>query len=495
AEGIAGHVFTTGETVTVADAYADGRLNPEIDGSTGYRTRSILCVPIVHRDGRAIGVIQALNRREGGFTPACAERLRAFAAQAAVALVNAQLFADLDGMRRYSESILRSLSNGVISLDAQGRLVKANAAARVLAGIPDDGAGKPLTALVDPRSASWLTLLDGDAEKSYLADVALQAADGQQHDVNISRVPLTDLNDDPIGALLVLEDITAEKRVRSTLSRYLPGQVAERVLTDPENNLGGVAQTATVLFSDIRSFTSISETIGARATVSMLNEYFSAMAEAVLVNNGIVDKYIGDAIMAVFGVPFTTESDADNAVLASISMLGRLDALNRRREARGEAPISIGIGLSTGEVVAGNVGSSRRMDYTVIGDTVNLAARLESATKAYGASLVAAEGTVAALSGEYPLRKIDRIRVRGKGEPVKLYQLFSPASAPTGEALEIFAAGRALFIEQQWHDAERRFEDVLRLDPDDGAAALHIERCRRFRQVAPPPDWDGVAIL
>jgi adenylate cyclase len=135
------------------------------------------------------------------------------------------------------------------------------------------------------------------------------------------------------------------------------------------------------------------------------------------------------------------------------------------------------------------------MDYTVIGDTVNLAARLESATKFYGASLVASEGTVMALRGEYPMRKIDRIRVRGKGEAVRLFEIFQPDDAPSEEALEMFSAGRTAFLERRWDEAERCFTDVLGIVPDDGASRLHAERCRRFRQVPPPPDWDGVAML
>ena len=494
-EGLAGHVFRTGETVTVAEAYADPRFNADIDSVTGFRTSSILCVPIIHQGGRSIGVIQALNRRSGEFTDACAETLRAFAAQAAVALVNAQLFSDLDSMRRYNESILQSLSNGVVSVDREGRLVKANEAARELFALGEEDVDQPLTAVLGDANRHWLALLGTGVEEKYLADATVVGLDGESHAVNVSRVPLADLNDEPIGALLVLDDITTEKRVRTTLSRYLPSQVAARVLEDPDNNLGGVSQTATVLFSDIRGFTSLSETIGARATVAMLNDYFSVMAEAVNVHHGIIDKYLGDAIMAVFGVPFAGESDADQAVLASISMLGRLRLFNDQRERRGEAPVAIGIGLSTGEVVAGNVGSERRMDYTVIGDTVNLAARLEAATKAYGADVVASEATVAALEGSYPMRALDRIRVRGKSRAVEIFQFFSPEHAPNATALEAFAVGRAAFIERSWREARRHFETAIEQTPEDRACDIYIQRCRRFEQVPPPTDWDGVGMV
>ena len=405
--GIAGDAFTRVATVRVADAYQDSRFNQEFDQRSGYRTRSLLCVPVEDRHGRCIGVIQALNKHDGEFNERDANRLRAFAAQAAIALVNAQLFADLDRARRYNESILRSLSNGVITLDAELKVVKANAAAQALLGVSESIHGQPFQQALGADNGWWDGLCGG-VEQAYLSEAELQLSDGSRILANITRVPLADLDDRAIGSMLVIEDVTEEKRVRNTLSRYLPSQVAEQVLLNPALNLGGVAQTATVLFSDIRDFTTLSEQLGARATVAMLNEYFSAMVEAISAHDGILDKYIGDAVMALFGIPFAGEHDADCAMRAAIAMQNRLQLLNRERAERGDDPLEIGIGLSTGELVAGNVGSPRRMDYTVIGDTVNLASRLEAATKLYRVAVIISEGTRAALQQSYPLRELDR---------------------------------------------------------------------------------------
>ncbi|MBD8527945.1 adenylate/guanylate cyclase domain-containing protein [Pseudomarimonas arenosa] len=489
--GIAGDAFTRVATVRVADAYSDPRFNPEFDRRSGYRTRSLLCVPVEDRHGRCIGVIQALNKHDGEFSESDANRLRAFAAQAAIALVNAQLFSDLDRARRYNESILRSLSNGVVTLDADLKVVKANAAAQALLGVDDQIHGQPFQQALG-ESRSWWETLCGGVEQAYLSEAELQLGSGKHILANITRVPLADLEDRAIGSMLVIEDVTEEKRVRNTLSRYLPTQVAEQVLLNPALNLGGVAQTATVLFSDIRDFTTLSEQLGARATVTMLNEYFSAMVEAISAHDGILDKYIGDAVMALFGVPFAGAHDADSAVRAAIAMQERLQQLNRQRTDRGEDPLAIGIGLSTGELVAGNVGSPRRMDYTVIGDTVNLASRLEAATKLYGVAVIVSEGTRAALQKDHPLRELDRVRVKGKLLAATVYQLMTESERLDEAALKLFADARGKYSTRDWQGAVLGFRELLSRFPEDGPSKVFIERCLAFQQNPPAADWDGV---
>jgi len=489
--GIAGDVFRRVCDARVDDAYADPRFNPEFDRTTGYRTRSVLCVPIEDRQGRCIGVIQALNKRDGNFTPDDARRLRAFAAQTAIALVNAQLFADLDRARRYNESILRSLSNGVITLDADARVVKANAAALRLLGLGESIQGLALRPALGADNPWWASLGEGD-DYAYLAETDVQLADGQRRQANITRVPLSDLDDHTIGSMLVLEDVTEEKRIRNTLSRYLPTQVAEQMLADPDISLGGVTQTATVLFSDIRDFTTFSERLGARATVTMLNEYLSSMVEAIAAHDGILDKFIGDAVMALFGVPYAGSRDADNAVACALEMLQRLETLNQHRQGRGEERLAIGLGLCTGELVAGNVGSTRRMEYTVIGDTVNLAARLESATKSYGVSLLLSDTTRAALHAPHPLREIDQLRVKGKHQAARIHQLMVGEECLDERSLAFFESGRGFYGRQQWGAAIAAFEAVLARHPADGPSRVHVQRCRKLSERPPAPDWDGV---
>jgi adenylate cyclase len=488
--GLAGDAFRRRAALRVDDAHADPRFNRAFDERSGYRTRSVLCVPVEDRDGRCLGVIQAINKSGGAFAEDDERRLRAFAAQAAVALVNAQLFADLDRARRYAEAILRSLENGVVTLDEGLRVVRANPAALSLLGVDSSLEGRALADALPPGNDWWPTLC-ATGGHGYLAGIDIARADGAARQANATRVPLADLDDRPIGALLVLEDVTEEKRVRNTLSRYLPTPVAEQLLADPEIRLGGAAIEATVLFSDIRDFTRYTERLGPRATVAMLNEYFGAMVDAIAAHDGILDKFIGDAVMALFGVPYPAAGDADRALRSAFEMQSRLRALNAVRSARGEPPLATGIGLSSGELVAGNVGSPRRMEYTAIGDTVNLAARLESATKDYGVSILLSGATRAALRDRFPLREIDRLRVKGRDEAVVVHQAMLDDERLDDVALARFADARAAYARCDFAVALAGFEAVLSAAPQDGPSRVFANRCRRFIDAPPPAGWDG----
>ena len=198
--------------------------------------------------------------------------------------------------------------------------------------------------------------------------------------------------------------------------------------------MGGKTQTVSILFSDVRNFTGVSEALGARETVSLLNEYFGVMVEVVTRHGGILDKYIGDAIMALFGAPFAKPEDADHALAVGNGMLVTLRELNGRRSAQGKQPIDIGVGIATGEVVLGNIGSPSRMEYTVIGDKVNLASRLEGANKYYHSKILLDETTVQSLTNGHAncLREIDLLRVKGKDRPVAVYESFGVSGAGAG---------------------------------------------------------------
>lgn len=498
--GIAGTVFTSGRSENITDPYADPRFDQSVDRKTGFRTRSILCQPIVNKHGGRIGVTQVLNKKGAGcFSEKDEARLRAFSAQIAVSLENAKLFDDVLSMKNYNESILESTSNGFITLDAEQRIVTANTAALDLLGVKESLAGKsaedvfagPNQWVIEKLERSQLageTQLAVDAEIVRSTDVPAS--------VNLSAAPLIDANEARIGSMLVMEDITSEKRVRSTMARYMSKEVADQLLQAGEDVLGGRDQTVSVLFSDVRGFTTIAEAIGARETVTMLNEYFTEMVDVILEAGGILDKYIGDAMMALFGAPFAGPTDADNALTAANRMLMCLADLNARRGRDGKPPLSVGIGVSTGDVIVGNIGSSKRMEYTVIGDNVNLASRLEGANKFYGTRILISEFTRATLTKEFLTREVDLIRVKGKDDPVAVFESLDHCRDSLGSALDemlgAYGAGLAAYRARRWGDAERAFTDACRAVPDDGPSAMYIERCRQFAKAPPPDAWDGV---
>ena len=228
--------------------------------------------------------------------------------------------------------------------------------------------------------------------------------------VNLTISPLmSEDSEKQLGSMLMFEDISSEKRMKSTMSRYMDPVIAAQMLEGDGGLalLGGVSAEATVMFSDVRGFTTITEEYGAQGTVSFLNEYFSLMVDCITREGGMLDKFIGDAIMACFGLPVPHEDDADRALRAGISMIRELWAWNADRRAKGLKTVDMGLGLNTDTVVSGNIGSPKRMDYTVIGDGVNLASRLESACKAYSARILVSESTVKKLRGTYRMRDID----------------------------------------------------------------------------------------
>ncbi|MFA5137953.1 MAG: adenylate/guanylate cyclase domain-containing protein [Elusimicrobiota bacterium] len=499
--GIAGACFTSGEIINIPEAYEDKRFNPAVDKKTGYRTKTILCMPVVKKDGSKLGIIQVLNKKGGPFGEGDVKRLRAFSAQAAVALENAQLFEAVTNERNYNESILKSLSNGVLTLNAERKVIKANASAlRILKLEPEAAAGKTVAELLPGEPNAWLhkglekVVASGQVDIHMDTEVAL--ADGSVVSANVTLLPLIDIQNEAIGYMLIIEDITTEKRVKSTMARYMAKEVAEKLLEGGESALGGTAQVATVLFSDIRKFTTISELLGARDTVSMLNAYFSDMIDVIFKHKGILDKYIGDAIMAVFGVPFPGPQDAENAVRTANEMMAALNKMNEQRAIMGIPEIHIGVGLSTGELISGNIGSLKRMDYTVIGDTVNLASRLEGTTKFYRAPVVFSDNTRQQLPAGFRCRELDLIRVKGKNKPVAIYEgldHYDEESFPNMEkTLAGFEAGLAAFRKREWKQALSCFEEAFAANHEDGPTQIYLERARHYLNEPPKGDWDGV---
>jgi adenylate cyclase len=220
------------------------------------------------------------------------------------------------------------------------------------------------------------------------------------------------------------------------------------------------------------------------------------MVDVILANGGILDKYIGDCIMALFGAPFAGEHDADNSVRAANLMVTTLRALNARRVAAGKLPIHVGVGLNTGEGVLGSIGSPKRMEYTVIGDNVNLASRVEGACKKYGVQILLTEFTLAELQQPTRVRRIDQLRVKGKTQPVAIYEALDHHTDETFPGLDAFLpvwqSAMDAYTAGKWAEARNAFASVLDLRPGDPPAVLYAARCEHFLTNSPAPDWDGV---
>lgn len=500
--GIAGAVFTSGKSINIPHAYADLRFNPAFDKKTGFFTRSILCVPVINKSGKTIGVTQVLNKRGGPFTTEDELRLKAFTAQVSIALENAKLFDDVQNMKNYSESMLESMSNGVITLNEDGKIVTCNASGMRIMRLSHEDILEQHSKDFFIGANAWVLDKVKRVEETQVSDITMDAElefGGERISVNLTVLPLVSVDSKKLGTMIMIEDISSEKRMKSTMSRYMDADLAEQLLAGGEDVLGGKNTTATVLFSDIRSFTTLTEELGPQGTVSLLNEYFTLMVDCVQKEGGMLDKFIGDAIMAAFGIPVPHDDDEDRAVRAAVSMIMALNKWNLQRAADGKKTVSMGIGLNTDVVVSGNIGSPKRMDYTIIGDGVNLAARLESACKQYSTSILISENTYRKLRGTYRIREIDRVVVKGKTEPVGIYEVLDYHMENTFpnlmDVVNHFQSGLAYYRQGRWDRAIKAFKDALTLNPEDRLSQIYIERCSYLKKHPPGDDWHGIWVM
>ena len=499
--GIAGTVFTSGETLNIPHAYADLRFNPGFDKKTGYFTQSVLCCPITTKEGEIIGVSQVLNKKGGPITDEDESRLRAFTTQVAISLENSKLFDDVQNMKNYSDGMLQSMSNGVITLDDEGKIVTCNAAGLKIMSVTEEEilglTGKEH--FVDKNS--WVMDQVEEVLKTQEAEITMDAelSFGEEKiSANTSVLPLSDPEGKNLGTLIMIEDISSEKRMKSTMSRYMDPGIADQLLAGGDDVLGGQDLVATLLFSDIRGFTTLTEALGAQGTVKLLNDYFTIMVDCISKEEGMLDKFIGDAIMAAFGVPISHDDDEDRAMRAAISMLTSLEDWNTERKKQGQLPVYMGIGLNTDKIVSGNIGSPKRMDFTMIGDGVNLAARLESACTAYSAKLLISEYTVAKLKGTYQIRDVDNIIVKGKTEPVGVYEVLdyhTDDSFPNlMESVNHFKEARKHYRAGSWDKSIKSFKECLKLNANDALVQTYIDRIEGLKK-NPPKNWDGVLTM
>jgi adenylate cyclase len=527
--GFAGKVAASGQTLNIPfDLYEhpDSDTAKKIDQQTSYRTCSLLCMPVFNADRELIGVTQLVNKKKSGDfsaynpsdwpkAPECfqasfdrndEEFMEAFNIQAGVALQNAKLFATVKQQEQMQRDILRSLSNGVISTDKVGHIIAANESAKRLLGLEaqDRLEGKLITEIIRIKEGDFqkwcqdaLSAAESKYRQQYYPDRTLLAGEDEQHSVNLSINTIADASDrnQICGALVVMDDISDEKRLKSTMYRYMTQELAEELLKLDDAKLGGDRKEVSILFSDIRGYTTLTENLDAEEVVSMLNEYFESMVEAVFKYKGTLDKYIGDAIMAVYGSPLPLQEHAWMAVQTSLEMRHRLQEFNARRHAINKPCINIGIGINSDVVISGNIGSSKRMEFTAIGDGVNLSSRLESVSKQYGCDIIISDKTYYPCKDFVWARELDYIRVKGRNEPVAVYQLIGLQSdfisSEKLKLLEYYHKGRTHYLQRQFTFAQVEFNKVLEIDKNDKATLMHMKRCQYWLQKPPSDaDWD-----
>jgi adenylate cyclase len=350
--------------------------------------------------------------------------LMALCNQAAVAMDNAKLFKDITEAKQFNESILGSIATGVITLDPIGEIDSINlAGTNIMKMKTEDIIGNHYMYLFEQDDEILELISSAEIENKIQSEINIPFFTVSKETViNMSVAPRLDPEGNTQGLVIALEDITDVSKVKNTFKRYVSKQVVDELLDDDAKlNLGGEKREVTILFTDIRGFTSMSEKMKPERVVSTLNEYFSQMIDIVFKYNGTLDKIIGDELMIVYGAPIAAEDDTERAVITAVEMQDQIKTLNKERKKRKEPPIKFGVGINRGLVVSGNIGSRDMMDYTVIGDTVNLGARLCSAA---GPGEILVSGSVWNVTKEkFSYNSLDPINVKGKKDKINVYQI------------------------------------------------------------------------
>ena len=291
-----------------------------------------------------------------------------------------------------------------------------------------------------------------------------------------------------------------KKMIRGIFSRYVTKSVVDELIKNPDMvKLGGEKKELTVFFSDVAGFTTISERLTPEELVALLNEYLTAMTNIVLSYDGMIDKYEGDAIMAVFGAPIHYDDHPTRACYVSLDMQNELINLRKKWKEEGRPELHVRIGLNTGPMVVGNMGAADRLDYTVMGDSVNLGARLEGANKAYGTHIMISEFTYEKCKNDIESRFLDLLRVKGKELPVTVYEVLAKKddglTDEKKKVVELYNNGIEHYRNKEWISGIKAFEEALTIDPEDGPSNVYLERCQQYKITPPPADWDGVFVM
>ena len=428
---IVNRVATEGKPVLTTNAQEDPRFVGQ-ESIVAHSLRSILCVPLKVKD-ELTGVIYADNRvRTGIFTDAERDLLSAFANQAAVAIENARLFesvrrtlAEVTELKNLMDNVFSSIVSGVITADIENKITLINISAESILGQTSrDLIGFQITEILQPLGDSIsphiFTVRQTDASVIGL-EVTPQLPDRGQVDLRFTLSPLKDADQNTQGVAIVLDDLTERRHLeaqRRLFEKMVSPQVIEQL--DPDQiALGGKRGEITTLFADIRGFTTYSERLSPEALVSVLNQYLKSAADAVLAEEGTIDKFMGDAVMAWFNAPIPQDDHTLRAVKAALGIKAGIESLHERLPK--DAHLSFGAGIHFGEAVLGVIGTEQRIDYTAIGDSVNTAKRIQENSDA--GQILISEDAYQLVKKEIEVKEVNPITAKGKSKPVKVYEV------------------------------------------------------------------------
>ncbi|MCT7950080.1 GAF domain-containing protein [Ancylothrix sp. C2] len=523
--GFAGRVAQTGEPMEMGfDFYdhPDSEAAKQADQQTGYRTCSLLCLPIFNLKGELVGVTHLVNKlRLGNFPPydpdswpqapeawkasfssADREVIEALNLQAGIVLENAKNFADFNYQEQLKNDIIRSFAWGVIATNLTGHIRAINPKAKELMGLSDADwlEGRALTDLLEIEEGDLsaylntaVTAVGEENRPQTYREKLLVTADKKARKVNVMVQAMGEEPDKKSGVLIVLEEVFAADE--SIASEGEPKSKKE-LPKGGKVNITGERKEITVLYSGMRSFTPLLESLEDVEVGELLKEYFNSMSEAVIKYKGTIDKYVGDAIMATFGLPVAQRDHAWSAVQTAIEMRQRLFELNVHRVEEGKQALRMGIGINSDSFFLGNLSTSGRLELTSVGDSLNVGFYLEKASKQYGCDIIISDSTYRLCAERVWARELDSIRVKGKDEPVAIYQLVALRSEELPEekvqVIEYYSQGRSYYRNREFSQAAEQFSKVLEISSWDIPAAIQLERCQHWLNSPPPAEWDGV---
>ncbi|HOA22433.1 MAG TPA: adenylate/guanylate cyclase domain-containing protein [Aggregatilineales bacterium] len=426
-------VSETGKPILTTNAQEDRRFQ-DAESVVGYHLRSILCVPLVVR-GDLIGVIYADNKiQEGLFTEHTRDLLVAFANQAAVSIENARLFQQIresleaiTEMKSLQDNIFASIASGVITTDLSGRVTYMNRRAQQILGIEAEDLFEHglsyLVSALGQRFEVLLNMVQRYGQRLTGIEFELEYEGQECRHLSMNFSPLKDAYNQTQGVAIVLDDLTETRRREAQIAgvrRYLPHEVVDGIRSPDELKLGGTRQVITILFADVRGFSLISERMGPEKLVEILNRHLTIASDAIHEQQGVIDKFMGDAVMALYNTPLRPQADhALRAVRSAATLLA--DLYSYHRIVPPDERLRFGIGIHTGEAVVGNVGSPERLNYTAVGDAVNLAKRLQEIAKPN--QIILSHETCQALGGQAEVRELAPLQLPGRSQPIRIYEL------------------------------------------------------------------------